>query len=478
MNQNFCFGFTSPDDRLPIGKSGYPPILKHPPPRHQPPATHVTPTSPANSPTSHSPPTETTISLVNLKSKLPPKFQKYASFGIFPKLLLAPVAFLILLGFSLARPFVHIRLYRMVDTRIGHLATNTEMIRLQNLKDNRTGKKKTLIVYCSENWQSSNNILRKLFFRNSLHLRGSLAWLTTQMCRRIKIFHPLHTLKNQDLAIDFGGLIPEGLPTLMFSPSDQRQGEEFLKSCGITNTKFVCLHVRDSAYLKNKIPQLTQKHEFRDSEISTFVAAAETLADMGYTVLRMGSIVKEPLVSMHPRVIDYATNGTRTEFLDVYLGANCTFCVTTGSGWDSIPTIFRRPILFVNHLPLFGSSTITLSVLIHPKILVKRGSELHTLKQLIEMNAANRYNSQAYQDAGVRIRDMSSEELVEVVTEMAQRVEGTFVETQEQKEMQAKLKHILSTHPKLQPSPNYYPIRAQFASCFLSRYPNFLDGLD
>ena len=47
--------------------------------------------------------------------------------------------------------------------------------------------------------------------------------------------------------------------------------------------------------------------------------------------------------------------------------------------------------------------------------------------------------------------------------------------TPEQKEMHAKLKHILSTHPKLQPSPNYYPIRAQFASCFLSRYPNFLD---
>ena len=61
------------------------------------------------------------------------------------------------------------------------------------------------------------------------------------------------------------------------------------------------------------------------------------------------------------------------------------------------------------------------------------------------------------------------------VTEMAQRVEGTFIETPEQKEMQAKLKHILSTHPKLHPSPNYYPIRAQFASCFLSRYSNFLD---
>ena len=87
-------------------------------------------------------------------------------------------------------------------------------------------------------------------------------------------------------------------------------------------------------------------------------------------------------------------------------------------------------------------------------------------------------NDENLESFRVEIRDMSSEELVEAVTEMVQRVDGTFVETAEQKEMQAKLKHILSTHPKLQPSPNYYPIRAQFASCFLSRYPNFLDGLD
>ena len=93
------------------------------------------------------------------------------------------------------------------------------------------------------------------------------------------------------------------------------------------------------------------------------------------------------------------------------------------------------------------------------------------------MHQSGKTNQRRYslQDFGIEVIDMSSEDLVEAVTEMAQRVEGTFVETPEQKEMQAKLKHILSTHPKLQPTPNYYPIRAEFASCFLSRYPNFLD---
>jgi putative glycosyltransferase (TIGR04372 family) len=220
-------------------------------------------------------------------------------------------------------------------------------------------------------------------------------------------------------------------------------------------------------------------HDYRDSDIKTYVAAAETLAQMGYTVFRMGAMVKEPLISTHPRVIDYATNGMRSEFLDIFLGANCSFTISVGSGWDSVPTIFRRPMMFVNQLPVFAPSVLTLRLVTYPKILLDdQTGETLNLKNLLNREIAHRTITQAYKDAGVEIRDLSSEELVEAVTEMAQRVEGTFVETPEQKEMQAKLKHILSTHPKLQPSPNYYPIRAQFASCFLSRYPNFLDGLD
>jgi len=416
---------------------------------------------------------------VNLKSKLPPRFQKYASFGVIPKLLLAPVAFLILCSFLLAKPFVQFRLYRMVDSRIGHLAINPEMVRLKNTEHNKNSKKKEIIVYCSENWNCSNNALRKLFFRRALHLRGPLAWLALSLSRKLRIFYSFSSISNRSLSIDRFGLLGSDLPQLQFSPNERKIGNNFLHSIRVNELKFVCLNVRDSVYLTNILGEHIHKHDYRDSEIRTYILAAEALAEMGYTVFRMGANVKEPLVSNHPRVVDYATNGMRTELLDIFLGAHCTFTISTGSGWDSVPTLFRRPIMFVNQLPVFAPSVATLQTVTHTKILLdsQTGSIL-SLQNLIDRGIAHRANSQAYKDAGVEIRDLSSEELVEAVTEMAQRVEGTFVETPEQKEMQAKLKHILSTHPKLQPSPNYYPIRAQFASCFLSRYPNFLDGLD
>ncbi len=415
------------------------------------------------------------LSQVNLKSKLPPRFQKYASLGVVPKLLLAPLAFLILCGFLLAKPFVQFRLYRMVDSRIGHLATNTEIVRLKNIEHNKNSKKKETIVYCSENWNCSNNSLRKLFFRKYFRLRGPLAWLALWMSQQFRVFEQFGSIANRNLIIDSGGLLSGSLTTLQFSLDEFLKGNRFLDSCGATN-KFACLHVRDSAYLTKSMGQQINKHDYRDSEIKTYVAAAEGLAEMGYTVFRMGAIVKEPLVSDNPRIIDYAANGMRTELLDIFLGAHCTFTISTGSGWDSVPTIFRRPLMFVNHLPVFNPAGLTLPTVTYPKILLDNETgNILNLKNLIDREIAQRANSQAYKDAGVEIRDLSSEELVEAVTEMAQRVEGTFVESPEQKEMQAKLKHILSTHPKLQPSPNYYPIRAQFASCFLSRYPNFLD---
>ena len=188
----------------------------------------------------------------------------------------------------------------------------------------------------------------------------------------------------------------------------------------------------------------------------------------------MGQIVGAPLVSENPKIVDYATNGMRSEFLDVYLGANCKFCISTGTGWDVIPAVFRRPVMYSNLLPIFAPSALSFPTTIYPKSLYDKKTETYlTLNEIINRSVSTIETERGYQEAGVVIRDLSSEELVEAVTEMAQRVEGTFVETPEQKEMQAKLKRILSTHPKLQPSPNYYPIRAQFGSCFLSRYVTF-----
>jgi putative glycosyltransferase (TIGR04372 family) len=310
-------------------------------------------------------------------------------------------------------------------------------------------------------------------------ISGNLGWLIVDLFKRI----PKNCVYVETFGNDKTGLISQYPPSLSFYPAEIKLGINFLKSLGLEEgQRFVCLHVRDSSYLQKSTylgyssRHDWSHHDYRNSDINTYVPAAEALADMGYVVFRMGAVVEKPLVSKHPKIIDYATNGMRTEFLDIFLGANCTFCVSTGSGWDSIPQIFRRPSLYVNLLPVFTNECVVRDLLIYPKILQDRVTKVTLgLAEIVKRDIQTKHETNCYESAAVEFRDLSSEELVEAVTEMAARVEGTFIETPAQKQMQSKLKHIFSTHPKLQPTPDYYPIRSEFASCFLSNYPNFLD---
>ena len=317
-------------------------------------------------------------------------------------------------------------------------------------------------------------------WRRNFHLQtGDWGWLLNDISKRLKSTDFYQETTN----LDREGRLISFPPILNFSEIEMAVGEKFLHKINISNReKFVCLNVRDSSFLASTDNLDWSKsrdwsyHNYRDSDISTYVAAADALADLGYTVFRMGAIVEKPLISKHPRVIDYATNGMRTEFLDIFLGAHCNFCVSTGTGWDCIPQIFRRPSLYVNLVPIFLHECVVRDLLIYPKILQDNLTKNDLgLDEIIDRKVHGSGFSAEYADAGVAIRDMNSDELVAAVTEMAARVEGTFVETPEQKQMQTKLKHILSAHPTLQPTPNYYPIRAEFASCFLSNYPQFLD---
>ena len=408
---------------------------------------------------------------MNLKSKLPPRFKKYASFGVIPKLLLLPFAAAAVLGMKVLSPLVLIQIQKVHDWRIGHFTTDTELTRLSTITHNESSRRKIVKIYYFGSATSSNQFLSEFWQRRLRSVSGHWGWLLHEFSSRISKMNTTSFSSN----IDSLGLLSHSSTPNFFLKHELQLGDKFINEF-CENGKYICLNVRDSKYLTQIRKRNSNDHDYRDSDIQTYVAAAEALADMGYTVFRMGAIVKEPLITKHPRVIDYATNGMRNEFLDIYLGAHCTFAVSVGSGWDGVPTIFRRPIIWVNHLPIFDPSGVTHPHLIYPKILLDSISAYQPkLLELIDRQITDQFSTQAYMDAGVTIRDLSSEELVDAVTEMAARVEGTFIETQEQIKMQAKLKHILSTHPKLQPSPDYYPIRAKFASCFLSRYPNFLD---
>jgi len=204
--------------------------------------------------------------------------------------------------------------------------------------------------------------------------------------------------------------------------------------------KFVCLVVRDSAYLKIKYPNTDWSyHDHRDSDIDLYLEAAEYLTTQGYYVFRMGENVEKPLISDNPMIIDYATNGMRSEFLDIFLGANCSFCISSGLGFDGIPAIFRRPIVFIGYIPIGVLQTSSYSYLLsfkhHYSNSLKRNL---TLKEIFDSELAFKTNKSDFVDKNIELRDLSSKEIRDITEEMVLRVNNKYNETVEEKKLENK----------------------------------------
>jgi len=411
--------------------------------------------------------------LLDMKSKLPPKLRQLTTVGALIKITLLLPAMLVLGIFIVLRPFVIIQVYKVHDWRIGHMVSTTQRLTYEVREWNITHRRKKICLYFFGSHHSANDYFKKVLRRQHLSLSNNFGFLIYYLSSKVKF---LITETRQD-TLDVCGLIINNRTELKFTKNEINAGNSFLETFGTDiNGKFVCLNVRDSAYFSLRRSRKVAKHSSRDSDIANYVSATECLAEMGYTVFRMGALVNKSLNSMHPMVIDYATNGMRSEFLDLFLGAHCTFCVSTGTGWDTIPQIFRRPTLYVNLIPVVLGDCINRDLLIYPKVLLDRDSHNELkLNEICDRKGLELCDTKMYDEVGIFIRDMSVEELVQAVTEMAARVEGRFVPTEKQKSMQEKLRDELMNNPKVQPSPGYYPVRAEYASCFLEKYPNFLD---
>nr|NQU89366.1 TIGR04372 family glycosyltransferase [Bacteroidota bacterium] len=145
---------------------------------------------------------------------------------------------------------------------------------------------------------------------------------------------------------DIKGVLSMTRPQTPFTEEEDRKGQKFLEEIGVKQgERFICLLVRDS-YYKSKEQRFIKKdwsyHNFRDLDIDTFKNTALKLAEEGYWVLRMGKIVQKTFHVDHLRVQDYANSSYRSDFLDIWLMANCHFCITTGTGLDDVCVAFRR----------------------------------------------------------------------------------------------------------------------------------------
>ena len=330
----------------------------------------------------------------------------------------------------LLRPIILIRIGTLFSGRIGHFAKDAGIQWIEN----KTNGNDINIYWldkdtCNKQWEK---MVRRNFFVHAwveyVHVWNKYIYGGE------KHYRPSSITGSRDIK---GLLESNNFGMLKFLEDEEKEAKEWLINKGWNDGEpFVCIQVRDTAYLGSEEFHLNYDwdyHDYRNSNISTYILAIKWLLEQGVFVLRMGKKVNKKTPFNHPKFVDYPFCSDKSDLLDIWLFANCNLCISTGSGPDAISDIYRRPVVFLNYLPLVDMFSWSFSIN-YPKNLVwKDTGKALTLDDYLNYAF---YFTEEYINSNIEIIDLTQEEILDVVIECWSYIQGDRVDSKNDIDMQ------------------------------------------
>lgn len=394
-------------------------------------------------------------------------------------ILLAPYLPAVVLMRAL-RPLIAIKLCRLHSLKLGHYAINTEIHLCQLDKYYNTQSKRPFLIYFNEHSIICNQQLYKMWKRIIRIYPRALIRPIFLLNRAL----PGGESHNIDIRSSSGrdveGLLEKSSPHIRLSDEEESFGAETLKLMGLPlGANFVIVNFRDSAYFDYLLGSgKDARDHYRNADINSFSLAAEELSNRGYYVIRCGAKVECSFSKKNPMIIDYASSPWRSDLMDIYLGSKCSFAVSTGTGWDEIPSIFRKPVCYVNYCPVSHLPTYNKNDFILTKNHYDESEEgnLLSLRQIFRSSAHTAFSCKDFKSAKIILKDNTAEELLDLVIEVDEkvirRVKSTNAETALQERFRSIFKECLAAVGQ---SDLHGELRASYSEKFLSKNPSWLD---
>lgn len=384
------------------------------------------------------------------------------------------------------KPFVHIRFGRLHSISLGIFATPTELYLCE--KDAGIQPRHSVDIfyhYDRDRYRLKNppkpkdavtNQQLYSMFKPNLHVY--------QAAQALDHLNRLLPRGSEDFIVklpspyDERGLLDRFPPHIAFSEAEKERGFSGLRELGIEpDSPFVCFHAWDGVHIHKARPTIVSLygdwgHDFgRYASIGNYLPAAEKLAGLGYYAIRMGKYVEGPIPSDNPRIIDYATH-FRSDFMDVFLSAYCTFFIGQNSGITTLPMMFRRPMVFVNvheFAEIFYCAYKN-GIFIPRKYYAAKKGRLLTFREILTepliarcILQTTKPSPELYERIGLQVLENTPEEIAELALEMDQRLRGVFKTPEEDEELQRRFLSILRSYPDaFPPIKNYQRVREDY----------------
>ncbi len=362
-------------------------------------------------------------------------------------------------------PFKKIRVAEIWSERIGHQAIECELFLCQ--KD--MGKHKGYLdLFCYKDNSVANKTLARMYARQ-MRTSKYFHWALDAIRRfNMSKNHELQLVTRQNThGSDLDCIMQETKKHLEFSPLDHAKGKDGLKALGLDPDRpFICILGRDPAYLEKNFPNSNDAdlQAIRDMDIEDFKPTVNYLLAKGYSVIRMGSIVKNKLNINHPNFVDYATSNTQSDFLDVYLTGNCSIFISVMSGLQYVSSIFRRPVIKFNTVQLEMVEYCPEGDLAMFKILFSKDKKrILKLKEVIDMGLG-KCRVEEFQNHNIEIINNTPDEILEATKEMLMKINNTWEDNQQDIELQNSFKALL------EPTKYYKYLNTNISAYFLRKH--------
>jgi len=192
-------------------------------------------------------------------------------------------------------------------------------------------------------------------------------------------------------------------------------------------------------------------HDYVNADIKKTLSAIEDFVEnRELFAVRIGVHNDESIYTNSHKIIDFSTSDKRSDFLDIYLSANCRFLVCGANGVAATSEVFRRPICYVNWTTIkYSYYLLPNSLFIPKKMWLISEKRYLTLPEFFEFNVDEFLDSKQFIEAGIEVIENTENEILDAINEMESRLNGCWQTTDEEEILQKK-----------------------FVGCFKKKYPD------
>lgn len=347
---------------------------------------------------------------------------------------------------QIRKQYTEIRLHRLWSTRLGEYMPRY-MLAVENSAEN--AKKGILDVFVLTDCVNRNLRLIQIMKRYIQIIdETNIEMWKYVLCRFPKVefnkYWEEYTKRNNAKLLK-----PENTVRYFILTEDEKKEGQYKKQLMGLENPYVCFSSRDAGYLDVIAPKLNRIYkyrDYRDSDINRFNLSANYLEGKGITSVRVGRYMKNKVD--FGNCIDYSTH-YYDEFMDIFLMLECKFYVGDTNGICSLPMSFNKPVALKNYFPFLMDTwgafpQTSQNLLIFKKYYKKREERFLSLDEMLQLEANTKviYDARRFLQLGIEVVENSAEEILDLVMEMNARIDGEWIETQEDIELQEEYRNI------------------------------------